>query len=291
MSPDRLHRWLLAVLVALLASSCASAAATGTSNAAPTTGQTDDGRVLLRRIWRPGEVHRSRLIVHSTATVAGGPPVVVTSDSSDTQSVMEVAPDGVALIEERQSALRMRGPDGQPIVDPQSEGMENVVFRYRITPRGQIVGLVDAQGMTDANRAFVQGIVESIVQSATTFPEQPVALGDTWREERPIVRHTEIGVIRMTRRALWTFRGIELRQGRRIARLELAFEIVAEPVTVPGGSVRAGGTGRGTVEHDVGVGRPVTSTVDSTIVTNVSMMGGGQMTLTVRTEIQSSTID
>lgn len=276
-----------ALLVVLLAS-CASA--TASSNVAPATGQTDDGRVLLRRVWRPGEVLRSRIVVQSTAQVAGGPPVVVTSDSSSSQTVLELGNDGTALIEERQSAIRMRGADGQLIVDPQSAGMENVVFRYRVTARGEIVGMVDAQGTTDGNRQFVNGIIESIVQAATTFPEHPVALGESWREERPIVRHTEIGTIRMVRRAVWTFHGIELRQGRRVARLGFQFQIAAEPVSVPGGSVRAGGSGHGAVEHDVGLGRPMTSTVDSTVVTQMSMPSV-EMSITVRTELQSSVID
>lgn len=284
----------LAAAPALGCATAAGPAAAGTANVAPAVYSIQGEaapRVLLRRRWTLGATIRSALVIRTTASSsAGAPPVTVTAEMESRQRVLEVQPDGTALIEETQGGISMRAADGRPIPVAPQERLDGVVFRYRVTDRGEVVGLVDAQGATEANQRFVQQVVESIVQSSQRFPEQPVGQGDTWRDERPLVRHTAMGEIHMTSRSTWSVERVELRAGRPVAVLGVRVAIAMTPTVLMGAHVTANGGGRGLVEHDVEAGTPLRALTDTTVVTEASMPPAPVFSLTLRTELDSRTM-
>jgi hypothetical protein len=120
--------------------------------------------------------------------VGPAPTLVVTLETL----VEDVLPDGTAKLRVTIVGTQVRDRSGSQVTSEslraQASAADGVVFTEMLSPDGKISGarIETATALTPKARARVDELIQSLERVAMQLPSEPVGVGATWRERKPL---------------------------------------------------------------------------------------------------------
>ncbi len=213
---------------------------------------------LLRMRYAVGR--RARYTTRTTQTMpapTGSTLTTVTTATHDVETVA-VTPDGGATQRMRIARMDIAGPAIPAEIRARvASAMTGLTLEYAQDARGRVTTDRRAVGEVPAElRPMLDAVLDSLDQVGATLPEEPVAVGGTWRERRAIRVAQGAPALQMNVDTAYTLRQLRGAGAAQTAVIGMTMTITTPPGTTAG-QVQVTGTGSATGETvvELGAGR------------------------------------
>ncbi len=245
--------------------------------AAPAAAQTPAAApVLLRYRYAAGEHHR--YLVRSTSTAPAPIGRMVTSMHADMET-RSVAPDGSAVIRSRFTGVELTSAMIPAAAAQQiRQGMEGMSVEVTQDARGVVTAHQPATGVSPQLRPIMDGLMQSMEQMGLWLPENPVRVGESWRQTRTLhLPLGALGALDLDVNVTYTLRALRGPATARRADIAMVTAItMAHPMVIQGVTVEGSGNGTGTLTFDVNAGALHDTLAHVTMLIHTSAGGQSQ---------------
>lgn len=140
--------------------------------------------VALRYRYTAGST--ARYTNRTTQTMSGPLGTTVTTSTHDVET-LRVRPDGSADQRLRIVAMTLEGPSiPAPMRERVAAAMRGLAVEYTVDARGRVTSRRTLGDAPEDLRPMLDGVLESLDQLGAALPEEPVARGATWHDQRSL---------------------------------------------------------------------------------------------------------
>lgn len=229
-------------------------------------------RVTLRYQFRAGQ--RVRYETRTQQVLQGGAGQSTTTGACEVTTV-RVTPEGAATQQLRMERFELGGGAIPAQVRAQlTRQVEGLTLRYEQDARGRIRAAAP-EGDAGAVQPFAQMVVQSLEQLGPALPDHPVAVGETWTEQR--TQHMNLGAagaLDLSVSTTNTLRAVQVEGGSQVATIDVVLDLrTAQGASVAAFPLRGDGHAAGTTRVDLGRGAIVEARTAGDLTMHIQARG------------------